>query len=750
MTKKLDKFNKDIYNLDWVRRDGRLYLKMLTHERQNKKIEYVPCPESPYFYISKKDLKERREEIVKTLSSLAPGYSFDRGNYELYKAWRMDEGGKMVRISIPFPDQTPDIIDILEEIGVKTRESDLAKEHTFKRAILKDYDLTISMPKNVLYFDIEILAKAGLPDVENPTQRIISIAAIGSDGEHYFFCDESEKKLIQGFRNIAKQYTVLAGYNAAKFDKPYLINRAERLGIRIDPFFYPVYDVLRLLRRGEKKGRESYSLKAVAKEDFDMDLRSYEKPGEMQKLTEFFKNDRVKLYNYNIGDVEATKRICEKYDLIKTFNRLAQICHIHPYQKLWPSVFIDGLLLNMAKDLDPVMVFDRRRYHEDSEKEGALVECYGEGLYEKAVTLDFSSYYPTLIKTFNMGIDTFDPSGESEIKAPYGSFRKDEESIMVRAVNQLYNIRERAKKKMRNCEPGTKEWKFWYSKSWAAKLILVSFFGVMGFENSRIYRQEIFENITGLGKDLIKKSKAIGESLGYTGLYSDTDSVIFNMKPSKSVNDVEEDLKSINYMLQQYCKEKYNTSSKKLRLKIDRVYKTLRLLGKKKRYFGLTMIEGEKRTEKLIVKGLESIRSDWPPIARKIQRKCMKMITEQLPYSDIIQYLREKRREVLDGEHDKKFIVYTGLGQALDKYESTGPHVRVAKKLKKQGVPIRSGDKIPHIWTGEKAIPALDEENINLNTEDRRRLWKKHIDPVIERVGVNPKDVVFDRFGTHD
>jgi DNA polymerase-2 len=107
--------------------------------------------------------------------------------------------------------------------------------------------------------------------------------------------------------------------------------------------------------------------------------------------------------------------------------------------------------------------------------------------------------------------------------------------------------------------------------------------------------------------------------------------------------------------------------------------------GSKKRYAGLVRTD-DGGTE-VLVKGLESVRTDWTALARRFQRELYRRVFLDLPFED---YVRETLADLLAGKLDEELVYRKRLRRAVDDYtRNVPPHVQAARKLDKPGRWIR-------------------------------------------------------------
>lgn len=97
--------------------------------------------------------------------------------------------------------------------------------------------------------------------------------------------------------------------------------------------------------------------------------------------------------------------------------------------------------------------------------------------------------------------------------------------------------------------------------------------------------------------------------------------------------------------------------------------------GSKKRYAGL--VRRADGGEEMVFKGLETVRTDWSPLAQRFQQELYLRIFNRQPYQD---YVRDYVRRTLAGELDDLLVYRKRLRRRLDDYQrNVPPHVRAAR-----------------------------------------------------------------------
>jgi DNA polymerase-2 len=105
----------------------------------------------------------------------------------------------------------------------------------------------------------------------------------------------------------------------------------------------------------------------------------------------------------------------------------------------------------------------------------------------------------------------------------------------------------------------------------------------------------------------------------------------------------------------------------------------------------------------MVYKGLETVRTDWSPLAQQFQQELYQRIFNRLPYQD---YVRDYVRKTLKGDLDELLIYRKRLRRKLDDYQrNVPPHVRAARIADeyndRQGRPrqYQSGGWISYLMT---------------------------------------------------
>jgi DNA polymerase-2 len=97
--------------------------------------------------------------------------------------------------------------------------------------------------------------------------------------------------------------------------------------------------------------------------------------------------------------------------------------------------------------------------------------------------------------------------------------------------------------------------------------------------------------------------------------------------------------------------------------------------GSKKRYAGL--VKRDNGSEQLVFKGLETVRSDWTPLAQQFQQQLYLRVFQRQPHQD---WVRDFVRRTLAGDMDELLVYRKRLRRDLQDYQrNVPPHVRAAR-----------------------------------------------------------------------
>lgn len=235
-----------------------------------------------------------------------------------------------------------------------------------------------------------------------------------------------------------------------------------------------------------------------------------------------------------------------------------------------------------------------------------------------------------------------------------------------------------------------------------------AFYGVLGTSACRFFDPRLASSITLRGHDIMLQTRELIEAEGYDVIYGDTDSTFVWLKSAHDEAAAEHIgqrlVAKVNQWWQQHLQSEYGLQSA-LELEYETHFSRFLMptirgaeQGSKKRYAGLT---GSGDAQRMVFKGLETVRTDWTPLAQKFQQALYLKIFTGQPYQD---YIRETVRQLLNGELDEQLVYRKRLRRPLDDYQrNVPPHVRAARiadeQNQKLGRPLQyqNGGKIRYV-----------------------------------------------------
>ncbi len=547
---------------------------------------------------------------------------------------------------------------------------------------------------------------------------------------------------------------VLIGWNVVQFDLRMLQKHADRYGIPLrlgrnnetlewrehgfKPGIFFAQATGRLIIDGIDALKSafwdfaSFSLESVSRELLGEGKAINNPWDRMQEIDQRFAENKPALAHYNLKDCELVTRIFQHTDLMPflleraTVNGLpvdrhggsvASFSHLY-LPRMHRAGFVAPGIGEVAPEASP----------------GGYVMDSRPGLYDSVLVLDYKSLYPSIIRTF-----LIDPVGLVEGLAhpdeadSVNGFRGARFSrtthCLPEIVSQISQGREAAKKQ------GNKP------LSQALKIIMNALYGVLGTSACRFFDPRLASSITMRGHEIMRQTKELVEAEGYDVIYGDTDSTFVWLKTphdEASAAAIGQQLvEKVNAWWQTHLRETLNLTSA---LELEYETHFCRFLmptirgaeqGSKKRYAGLIR-EGEQ--ERMVFKGLETVRTDWTPLAKKFQQELYLRIFKQQPYQD---YIRETVRQLLDGELDEQLTYSKRLRRPLDEYQrNVPPHVRAARiadeQNQKLGRPLQyqKGGKIRYVMATSGPEPL----EVRITPLDYEHYLSRQLQPVAEGI----------------
>ncbi len=570
----------------------------------------------------------------------------------------------------------------------------------------------------LLAFDIETDGFEG---------ALLSIAVAGVGGERVWMRGDDassehpsfvqvadEAALITAFIDHVAQADpdVLSGWNVIEFDLATLERKAAQCGIAFSlgrgreraavllPQSAQQPHVARVPGRVVLDGIASlrsatYAFESFRLEDVAQTLlgrgKKIEHGGDpVAEIRRLFVEDKPALAAYNLEDCRLVLEIFEAADLVGFAVERQALTGLPMDRQGGSAAAFDNLYLPrlhrrgyVAPDVGDGLEMAR--------SPGGYVMDSVPGLYDNVLVLDFKSLYPSIIRTFAIDPLGLAVPGDDPIPGfEGGSFARDGH-ILPALIEGLWCARDEAKRRKDA------------ARSRAIKILMNSFYGVLGSGGCRFFSPKLASSITLRGHEIILESRKFIEARGLEVIYGDTDSLFVHVGKAseKECTEIGDSLaRDLNAHWTARLAEAYRIDSH-LELEFETHYRRFLMptmrgseKGSKKRYAGAI---GRGPDAALVIKGLEAARTDWTPLARRFQRELLARVFTDQPWR---QWTVELARALRAGRLDAELVYRKRVRRALDDYEkNVPPHIQAAKKL---GRPAR---EIRYVITSRGAEP---------------------------------------------
>lgn len=355
--------------------------------------------------------------------------------------------------------------------------------------LYKDSDDTPKF-QNILYFDIECEIGGTLTSeyIKTAPMKMTSVALYDQTTQKYYCLILDEKnqieavegdKEIRPYKTEAEMLsalldlweeldpTIISGWNSGFFDVPYMYYRicnvlGKDQAIRLSPLrklnftewdqSQPIelaginhLDYMLLFKKYIVKQEPSYALNNIGEKYVNLTKIEYD--GSLDKL---FQTDINKFIEYNIRDVEIIIELEKKMKFIDLTVILCHLCHV-PYEQIYLSTILnDGAILTYLKRQGivspnkPTTINPILKESTKDDYAGGYLKDPIPGLYEWVIDLDFTSLYPSIIRSLNIGIETLVGrivnSGKYDNQWTYNELNQmdSNEIIVIEKLNQNF------------------------------------------------------------------------------------------------------------------------------------------------------------------------------------------------------------------------------------------------------------------------------------------------------------------------
>lgn len=648
----------------------------------------------------------------------------------------------------------------LTRIEAEVEEVPALKIPQYKMKSFETFEDTIK-ELNVLAIDIETynpLGKHFIPEEHpilmialhsNKFKKVITWKKF-SDSKDVEFVD-GEAKLIERFGELIKEISpdIIVGYYSDGFDLPYINTRAKhhkiKLKLGIDDSEMqigddsvaitgiPHIDIFKFVRRtlGRTLETSNYKLDEVAEELLD-EKKHDVKIDELADTWDNNSEELAKFAKYNLQDAKLTWRIFEK--LFPNIEEMVRIVGLKPFDinRMGFSQLVEWFIIKQTKNYNEIIP-NKPKQNEVTERmntryKGAFVFEPTPGLYKDIVIFDFRSLYPTIITSHNIAHNSLNCEccRGKENQNPENKniwFCTTRKGFVSTILEDVIRRRMRVKQLLKE-DPENIMLK---ARVDTLKLLANSFYGYLGFYASRWYCIECAESVTSFGRHYIKKVIDEATNNGFKIIYSDTDSIFLALE-GKTKESAVKLVDNINNELPELMEleyEGYYPAGIFVSVKAG-------AYGAKKRYALIS------ESGNLKVTGFEAVRRNVSIVAKETQEEVLRIILKEDDREKALDYFRKVVNELKDKKiNNDKVIIYTRISKDIEEYDSVGPHVAVAKRMKAKGMFAGPGTVIKFIVAeGEGIIreKARLPEEVPPGKYDSEYYLNNQIAPAVEKI----------------
>ena len=694
---------------EWMDRGGNNLLRFIGTSKEIGAVEVVITNNTPVFFIER------------NISDVNPNVLYTRKEVQL----KSFAGNEVDALYFNTQNDLKKATEVLHQNNITTYESDIdpARRYLMERFINAQIKVTGSSVKKgnltsftnptiepcevtpefvVASIDIETGAHSGklysiavhITLKKEETKQVFIVDEEKNKLDNYVKSFPDEKELlthfIKWFNDVDPD--IIIGWHVIGFDLMFLEKKCEEYHIPFDiaringrvslrtrkPRGYFASITGRVVIDGPPALRssfytfEDYRLETVAQELLAEGKTITPDQDKIEEIERLYKEDKNALAEYNLNDALLVTDIFRKSALIELSIRRAQLSGLLMDQLGMMTLAFDHFFLPRLHRAGYVAP-NVKDIETTNHAAGGYVMDPKPGIYDDVVILDFKSLYPTIIQTFKIDPLSRLLSDKNTIETLNGYKFSSINHFLPDFITQLMEQRTLAKRKNDK------------QLSQAIKILMNSFYGVMGSFGCRFYHPHLPTAITGTGHKLLLGSKDYLAKLGYEVLYGDTDSLFIRLNEGEGRNAAENGQRLAG-KLNKYWSEKIDKEyglKSSLELEYEKYYKKFIITpargsetGAKKRYAGLLVDNG---SEKIEFVGMEFVRSDWTKLAKVFQ---VELYNRVFHNEEVEGWIRELVNKVKNGEYDDKLVYRKRLRKDVEDYTKNIPqHVKAARMI---------------------------------------------------------------------
>ncbi|MHA1286211.1 MAG: DNA polymerase domain-containing protein [Candidatus Thorarchaeota archaeon] len=741
-----------------------LLLLCIRVDYDTKKIVEIASPIRPYFVVTRNLLEKSREvalEFEPDIVVKPTDWNHATKHGELFKVemWNPKHVGytnKKLKRQLDESD-IPYLRRVLIDLGIYTNV-------VVENKKIKKGDGDIPYPR-ILYVDCECDERFKIKrNIDFESSRILVIASVDDEGEKRKFNYKSEKQTLLNFAAYASQYDLLVYYAMDKFDEDLIKTRSRIVNLGFDWRQVRFVNLCKLhkkmmsrIQRGEigseERGEQfSWSLEYIIEQE-GLDVEKITIPG--GKFFDCWLRDPDLLERRCINDALALNLLENKHEHIKHHIRVADLCGLFADEATYETPVVDALVLRASRLEKPRLIWPSKESKDDHKRyKGAIVYEPKPGVHRNVLSLDLTSLYNRIIQTFGISPEVYKSYMKDRenfdlddfIRFSVSNAKENGLPIFPRLLNWLEFERTKYKNLRKENSDNKELHELYDGIQYAYKVILLIFYGILGYSGARMYIRDVARSIPYMGVKTIEKTKDRLENFYVKEIsYGDTDSTMIEFPeiddPQKLYSIGKAIVDDLNLLYNEWLETEYSipTENRKIEIKFEKIYRRLLFVEAKKKYgFHKVWDEDQGFCDETGVVGLESIKADFCQYAKRLQREITEMIVRDNVQGALIHF-KEAKKRLFDGKYDpSELIISEGLGKDLDKYQLIDMHVRAARKYLNLTGRLPDDGRIRFVITDAykkpRVHPVIEGEIPKINPSGLKYYWDRQIAPASIRV----------------
>ncbi|MGP6294164.1 type B DNA-directed DNA polymerase [Caldiplasma sukawensis] len=334
------------------------------------------------------------------------------------------------------------------------------------------------------------------------------------------------------------------------------------------------------------------------------------------------------------------------------------------------------------------------------------------GIYSDVYEIDFSSMYPSIIVNYNISPETLEISDHITENGTMYKINRKKRGFLSAALETLLE-RRLLYKSMRAIS------EVYMMRDKALKWMLLTSFGYTGYKNAKFGRIEAHEAITGIGREILRKTMKLALKFGFETIHGIVDSLWL-----KGSGDIDSLLKAI----------KNETG---IDIVVDGKYFWICFFRSKNGTGALNRYAGLSYDGKIKVRGIELRRHDSPPIVKKFQSDAFAILSECRTVDEI--WNKRNRIEELKRYYMKKlnslpvddYKINFRISRHPEEYAVNNIQKTFGNRIRELHMDIQPGDVQGGVVIDKKnRIVDLPENAHKIDTVYYRNLLLRAFEPV--------------------